>query len=177
MSSHAHFPGSHPSPSALFHLGFGNLRTGNEKGGRSCAQAQTTECAGAVHSAVLRATWRAGVRKPQGEAVLTATLSIFLLRGATADTMLKKFDKKDEESGGGSNPLQHLEKSAVLQEASATMPVSGQEYLPALLSDTNIHGVLVYKAWVQEDGTLFIVFASVASIRAAQGKTSGMVSR
>uniref|UniRef100_A0A8C5LCC7 Coatomer subunit gamma n=1 Tax=Jaculus jaculus TaxID=51337 RepID=A0A8C5LCC7_JACJA len=32
-------------------------------------------------------------------------------------TMLKKFDKKDEESGGGSNPLQHLEKSAVLQEA------------------------------------------------------------
>ncbi|GAB1291045.1 Coatomer subunit gamma-1 [Apodemus speciosus] len=31
--------------------------------------------------------------------------------------MLKKFDKKDEESGGGSNPLQHLEKSAVLQEA------------------------------------------------------------
>lgn len=80
-------------------------------------------------------------------------------------------------AGGGSNPLQHLEKSAVLQEASATMPVSGQEYLPALLSDTNIHGVLVYKAWVQEDGTLFIVFASVASIRAAQGKTSGMVSR
>ncbi|KAI2531416.1 COPI coat complex subunit gamma 1 [Homo sapiens] len=32
--------------------------------------------------------------------------------------MLKKFDKKDEESGGGSNPFQHLEKSAVLQEAS-----------------------------------------------------------
>uniref|UniRef100_A0A8P0PRI4 Coatomer subunit gamma n=2 Tax=Canis lupus familiaris TaxID=9615 RepID=A0A8P0PRI4_CANLF len=31
--------------------------------------------------------------------------------------MLKKFDKKDEESGGGSNPFQHLEKSAVLQEA------------------------------------------------------------
>ncbi|KAK1337659.1 hypothetical protein QTO34_002292 [Cnephaeus nilssonii] len=26
--------------------------------------------------------------------------------------MLKKFDKKDEESGGGSNPFQHLEKSA-----------------------------------------------------------------
>eukprot|EP00069_Balaena_mysticetus_P016954 bmy_09950T0 len=33
--------------------------------------------------------------------------------------MLKKFDKKDEELGGGSNPFQHLEKSAVLQEASA----------------------------------------------------------
>ncbi|XP_036926178.1 coatomer subunit gamma-1 [Sturnira hondurensis] len=31
--------------------------------------------------------------------------------------MLKKLDKKDEESGGGSNPFQHLEKSAVLQEA------------------------------------------------------------
>ncbi|XP_069822848.1 coatomer subunit gamma-1 isoform X1 [Dendropsophus ebraccatus] len=31
--------------------------------------------------------------------------------------MLKKFDKKDEESGGGANPFQHLEKSAVLQEA------------------------------------------------------------
>uniref|UniRef100_A0A2K5LN39 Coatomer subunit gamma n=1 Tax=Cercocebus atys TaxID=9531 RepID=A0A2K5LN39_CERAT len=31
--------------------------------------------------------------------------------------MLKKFDKKDEESGGSSNPFQHLEKSAVLQEA------------------------------------------------------------
>ncbi|XP_040262950.1 coatomer subunit gamma-1 isoform X1 [Bufo bufo] len=31
--------------------------------------------------------------------------------------MLKKFDKKDEESGGGSNPFQQLEKSAVLQEA------------------------------------------------------------
>uniref|UniRef100_UPI00398E660E coatomer subunit gamma-1 n=1 Tax=Pristiophorus japonicus TaxID=55135 RepID=UPI00398E660E len=31
--------------------------------------------------------------------------------------MLKKFDKKDEETGGGSNPFQHLEKSAVLQEA------------------------------------------------------------
>uniref|UniRef100_A0A452ISR2 Coatomer subunit gamma-2 n=1 Tax=Gopherus agassizii TaxID=38772 RepID=A0A452ISR2_9SAUR len=31
--------------------------------------------------------------------------------------MLKKFDKKDEEAGGGSNPFQHLEKSAVLQEA------------------------------------------------------------
>ncbi|XP_059799944.1 coatomer subunit gamma-2 isoform X1 [Hypanus sabinus] len=31
--------------------------------------------------------------------------------------MLKKFDKKDEESGGGSNPFQHLEKSTVLQEA------------------------------------------------------------
>ncbi|XP_043934356.1 coatomer subunit gamma-1 [Protopterus annectens] len=31
--------------------------------------------------------------------------------------MLKKFDKKDEESGGGSNPFQSLEKSAVLQEA------------------------------------------------------------
>ncbi|KAK7808198.1 hypothetical protein U0070_016923 [Myodes glareolus] len=37
--------------------------------------------------------------------------------------MLKKFDKKDEESGGGSNPLQHLEKSAVLQEASSSTPV------------------------------------------------------
>uniref|UniRef100_A0A2K6NTZ3 Coatomer subunit gamma n=1 Tax=Rhinopithecus roxellana TaxID=61622 RepID=A0A2K6NTZ3_RHIRO len=32
--------------------------------------------------------------------------------------MLKKFDKKDEESGGGSNPFQHLEKTAVLQVAS-----------------------------------------------------------
>ncbi|XP_065531700.1 coatomer subunit gamma-2 isoform X1 [Lathamus discolor] len=31
--------------------------------------------------------------------------------------MLKKFDKKDEECGSGSNPFQHLEKSAVLQEA------------------------------------------------------------
>ncbi|XP_072418986.1 coatomer subunit gamma-2 [Chiloscyllium punctatum] len=31
--------------------------------------------------------------------------------------MLKKFDKKDEELGSGSNPYQHLEKSAVLQEA------------------------------------------------------------
>ncbi|KAJ1110930.1 hypothetical protein NDU88_008276 [Pleurodeles waltl] len=31
--------------------------------------------------------------------------------------MLKKGDKKDEESGGGSNPFQNLEKSAVLQEA------------------------------------------------------------
>ncbi|CAH2275472.1 coatomer subunit gamma-2 [Pelobates cultripes] len=31
--------------------------------------------------------------------------------------MIKKFDKKDEESGSGSNPYQHLEKSAVLQEA------------------------------------------------------------
>lgn len=31
--------------------------------------------------------------------------------------MLKKFDKKDEESGGGSNPFQQLEKSSVLQEA------------------------------------------------------------
>uniref|UniRef100_A0A8D3BPF1 Coatomer subunit gamma n=1 Tax=Scophthalmus maximus TaxID=52904 RepID=A0A8D3BPF1_SCOMX len=31
--------------------------------------------------------------------------------------MIKKFDKKDEESGSGSNPFQHLEKSAVLQEA------------------------------------------------------------
>uniref|UniRef100_A0A6I8SY26 Coatomer subunit gamma n=1 Tax=Xenopus tropicalis TaxID=8364 RepID=A0A6I8SY26_XENTR len=31
--------------------------------------------------------------------------------------MLKKFDKKDEESGGSSNPFQNLEKSAVLQEA------------------------------------------------------------
>uniref|UniRef100_A0A3B3H4K7 Coatomer subunit gamma n=1 Tax=Oryzias latipes TaxID=8090 RepID=A0A3B3H4K7_ORYLA len=30
--------------------------------------------------------------------------------------MIKKFDKKDEESGSGSNPFQHLEKSAVLQE-------------------------------------------------------------
>ncbi|XP_073475526.1 coatomer subunit gamma-2 [Aquarana catesbeiana] len=31
--------------------------------------------------------------------------------------MIKKFDKKDEEAGSGSNPFQHLEKSAVLQEA------------------------------------------------------------
>ncbi|NWT56849.1 COPG2 protein, partial [Erythrocercus mccallii] len=31
--------------------------------------------------------------------------------------MIKKFDKKDEESGSGTNPFQHLEKSAVLQEA------------------------------------------------------------
>nr|XP_033782638.1 coatomer subunit gamma-1 isoform X1 [Geotrypetes seraphini] len=31
--------------------------------------------------------------------------------------MLKKFDKKDEEAGGGSNPFQQLEKSSVLQEA------------------------------------------------------------
>ncbi|XP_018425157.1 PREDICTED: coatomer subunit gamma-1 [Nanorana parkeri] len=31
--------------------------------------------------------------------------------------MLKKFDKKDEESGGSANPFQHLEKSSVLQEA------------------------------------------------------------
>nr|XP_033814492.1 coatomer subunit gamma-2 isoform X2 [Geotrypetes seraphini] len=31
--------------------------------------------------------------------------------------MIKKFDKKDEESGSGSNPFQHLEKSTVLQEA------------------------------------------------------------
>uniref|UniRef100_A0A8D0G8K2 Coatomer subunit gamma n=1 Tax=Sphenodon punctatus TaxID=8508 RepID=A0A8D0G8K2_SPHPU len=31
--------------------------------------------------------------------------------------MIKKFDKKDEETGSGSNPFQHLEKSAVLQEA------------------------------------------------------------
>ncbi|NXI89451.1 COPG2 protein, partial [Psophia crepitans] len=31
--------------------------------------------------------------------------------------MIKKFDKKDEESGSSSNPFQHLEKSAVLQEA------------------------------------------------------------
>ncbi|XP_029457150.1 coatomer subunit gamma-1 [Rhinatrema bivittatum] len=31
--------------------------------------------------------------------------------------MLKKFDKKDEESGGSSNPFQQLEKSSVLQEA------------------------------------------------------------
>ncbi|KAI1882276.1 hypothetical protein AGOR_G00249010 [Albula goreensis] len=31
--------------------------------------------------------------------------------------MIKKFDKKDEESGSGSNPFQNLEKSAVLQEA------------------------------------------------------------
>ncbi|XP_054844201.1 coatomer subunit gamma-2 [Eublepharis macularius] len=31
--------------------------------------------------------------------------------------MIKKFDKKDEESGSGSNPFQHLEKSAILQEA------------------------------------------------------------
>ncbi|XP_061494021.1 coatomer subunit gamma-2 [Rhineura floridana] len=31
--------------------------------------------------------------------------------------MIKKFDKKDEEAGSGSNPFQHLEKSAILQEA------------------------------------------------------------
>ncbi|XP_019365186.1 PREDICTED: coatomer subunit gamma-2 isoform X3 [Gavialis gangeticus] len=31
--------------------------------------------------------------------------------------MIKKFDKKDEEAGSGSNPFQHLEKSSVLQEA------------------------------------------------------------
>ncbi|XP_051889481.1 coatomer subunit gamma-2 isoform X5 [Pristis pectinata] len=31
--------------------------------------------------------------------------------------MIKKFDKKDEETGSGSNPYQQLEKSAVLQEA------------------------------------------------------------
>ncbi|XP_030062260.1 coatomer subunit gamma-1 [Microcaecilia unicolor] len=31
--------------------------------------------------------------------------------------MLKKFDKKDEEAGGGANPFQQLEKSSVLQEA------------------------------------------------------------
>ncbi|XP_058537353.1 coatomer subunit gamma-2 isoform X2 [Ochotona princeps] len=31
--------------------------------------------------------------------------------------MIKKFDKKDEESGSGSSPFQHLEKSTVLQEA------------------------------------------------------------
>ncbi|KAM9389574.1 coatomer subunit gamma-2 [Phaethornis superciliosus] len=31
--------------------------------------------------------------------------------------MIKKFDKKDEESGSGSNPFQNLEKSSVLQEA------------------------------------------------------------
>ncbi|KAG8576781.1 hypothetical protein GDO81_009970 [Engystomops pustulosus] len=35
----------------------------------------------------------------------------------TAPEMIKKFDKKDEEAGSGSNPFQHLEKSAVLQEA------------------------------------------------------------
>lgn len=61
--------------------------------------------------------------------------------------------------GGGSNPLQHLEKSAVLQEASAVMSVSAQEYLPALLSDTSIHRVLVYKAWSQGDETSLIIFA------------------
>ncbi|KAK2089323.1 hypothetical protein P7K49_031989 [Saguinus oedipus] len=35
----------------------------------------------------------------------------------TGSTTLKKFDKKDEESSGGSSPFQHLEKSAILQEA------------------------------------------------------------
>uniref|UniRef100_A0A2K5PFS8 Clathrin/coatomer adaptor adaptin-like N-terminal domain-containing protein n=1 Tax=Cebus imitator TaxID=2715852 RepID=A0A2K5PFS8_CEBIM len=30
---------------------------------------------------------------------------------------MKKFDKKNEKSSGGSNPFQHLEKSAILQEA------------------------------------------------------------
>uniref|UniRef100_A0A3Q2E3N3 Coatomer subunit gamma n=1 Tax=Cyprinodon variegatus TaxID=28743 RepID=A0A3Q2E3N3_CYPVA len=44
--------------------------------------------------------------------------------------MIKKFDKKDEESGSGSNPFQHLEKSAVLQEVmrvSSMRPLSIQE--------------------------------------------------
>ncbi|KAK2084124.1 Coatomer subunit gamma-1, partial [Saguinus oedipus] len=45
--------------------------------------------------------------------------SIELLLHPTGSTMLKKFDKKDEESSGGSNPLQHLEKRAILQEAHA----------------------------------------------------------
>ncbi|KAB0401884.1 hypothetical protein E2I00_011809, partial [Balaenoptera physalus] len=44
--------------------------------------------------------------------------AVVLVRAPAGTTMLKKFDKKDEESGGGSNPFQHLEKSAVLQEAS-----------------------------------------------------------
>ncbi|KYO38846.1 coatomer subunit gamma-2 [Alligator mississippiensis] len=40
------------------------------------------------------------------------------LRGAASGCdMIKKFDKKDEEAGSGSNPFQHLEKSSVLQEA------------------------------------------------------------
>uniref|UniRef100_A0A8C7ZA84 Coatomer subunit gamma n=1 Tax=Oryzias sinensis TaxID=183150 RepID=A0A8C7ZA84_9TELE len=43
--------------------------------------------------------------------------------------MIKKFDKKDEESGSGSNPFQHLEKSAVLQE------ILRQFYLTYIFSD------------------------------------------
>lgn len=83
---------------------------------------------------MLRATWRAGVRKPLGEIDLTATLSIFLLRGATAGTMLKKFDKKDEESGEG--PLKVLGRpdprgdSRDLSRLPSSGPLSEQDSRP-----------------------------------------------
>lgn len=106
VPSHAHLISVLSPPLPPFPAQPGLSRPGcprqKERGGRGRAQAQSTERAGAFHSSVLRATWRAGVRKPLGEGVLTASLSISLLRGASAGTMLKKFDKKDEESGEGS---------------------------------------------------------------------------
>ncbi|CAO2603065.1 Coatomer subunit gamma-2, partial [Lemmus lemmus] len=49
-------------------------------------------------------------------AAVPGTVAVGLGAGKPSK-MIKKFDKKDEESGSGSNPFQHLEKSAVLQEA------------------------------------------------------------
>ncbi|KAF7463499.1 Hypothetical predicted protein [Marmota monax] len=49
-------------------------------------------------------------------AAAPGTVAVSLGAGKSSK-MIKKFDKKDEESGSGSNPFQHLEKSAVLQEA------------------------------------------------------------
>lgn len=79
-----------------------------------CAPAPSAECACAQR----RATWPAG-RSQCGTAAAGRSVHPTLPLGSRSDiAMLKKFDKKDEESGGGSNPFQHLEKSAVLQEAS-----------------------------------------------------------
>lgn len=95
-----------PLPPSSTQLGFGCLQASKERRWAQLCAGANNRVRRRNHSAVPRATWRAGVRKPLGETVLSATLSIFLLRGATPGTMLKKFDKKDEESG--ERPLKGL---------------------------------------------------------------------
>ncbi|XP_020371179.2 coatomer subunit gamma-2 isoform X1 [Rhincodon typus] len=61
--------------------------------------------------------WACPITVTQSGRVRLSAVSLTTASGFAAVKMLKKFDKKDEELGSGSNPYQHLEKSAVLQEA------------------------------------------------------------
>lgn len=94
---------SQPSRSALLHAAW------SQSSRLSQAERWARSCAGAKHRARRRIPQRraqgyvaGGSTEAAGRSCTYPSLSISLLRGASAGTMLKKFDKKDEESGEGS---------------------------------------------------------------------------